>query len=226
MNDSPDYNIEFTRLNKTDQGVLSLSSWNIPATSSTSMSAISVNSTPRENTLNRRSSNVPKRGACTPSEFIRKKQSVNIDMAAIQNQNRKNSFGFEPLLFSTPIQSKRKKPSIFQTLNASAKPQNEITDSGSNAGRHDKDDALMNNKSTSTPINKTNRTLTQANQSEDSQSTLVPATQTSNESLIPETQDDHVPETQEERLPETEESYTHDYVATEPVQAKVLNFPF
>lgn len=173
---------------------------------------------------------MPRRsGPCTPSQMIRNKQLANIDRTERQNQCHKNSLGagFAPPSFSTPIQSQGKKRSIFEELTgATTEPQNGLLDS---ARAPDKPDTPMNNRNTSTPINKTNGALTRTNQIDDSERTLVPDTQPANESVIPETQDDQipetqddqVPETQEDYIPETQESYTQEYAATDPVQAQV-----
>lgn len=189
--------------------------------SSSSMSVLS-NSTPRANALNRKSSNVPVRnGHCTPSQLIRQKQ-----LAKIEKTGHKNSLGpFNPSSASTPIQAQRKKRSIFEELTGTSAPlRNE-----SNARAPVEHDTLTNNRNTSTPINKTNRTLTHAKQIDDSDRTLVPDTQPTNASVIPETQDDPIPETQDDQvpasqdefIPETQDSYTQNNPATDPVQAQV-----
>lgn len=194
-----------------------MSSLNIPMVSNVSLSVLS-NGTPRANTSNRKSINFPRNVQCTPSLLLKHKQklSANLDLAERRNQTKRHTFS--PPLASTPIQSQRKKNALFEALSGPAQAQNELIDSLSNARESNEHDTLTKNK--------TNRTLTQSRQIDDSnERTLVPETQAPNESVIPETQDDYIPETQEEeRIPETQESYTQDYAITDPVQAQVNYF--
>lgn len=185
-----DYDIEFTRLNKTDQGLSSLSSLNIPLASNTSLSVLSNNTTPRQNAQNRKSSNIPRRsGHYTPSQLLRQRQSAYIDMAERQNRDSVGNH-FLPHSFSTPILSQRKKSSIFEHLAGAETSQNKLIDSVSNLQASEKQHTLTTNGNTSTPKNRTYRMVTQQNQIVDSELTLVPAANPSNESIIPETQDD------------------------------------
>lgn len=195
--------------------------------SSSSLSVLS-SGTPRENGLSRKSSIVPRRSVATPSQILRQKQKTIMDMAERQSKRDKKSFGamFEPMSASTPIRTQRKRVSIYDELSGADRPANELIDSVSEARPSDQHDTQTYNRNTSTPKNKTNRTLTQANQTVDSDPTLVPATQHGqiDDSVIPETQDDQMPETQEERIPETQESHTQDYSVADPVHAQVNKF--
>lgn len=224
----PEYDIQFTRLNKTDQGLSSLSSLNIPANMPSSLSfSVLSNATPRENDRNRKSSVLPRRSTNTPAQMIREKQSAMIDLAERQKRRTKSSFGdiFTPNVASTPIRTVRNKKTIYDELTGADKPQNELVDSTSSAKASEVRTYHTYNKNTSTPNNDTNRTLTHANEVDDSEPTLVPsAHHDSNDVVIPETQDDEViPETQEDRIPETQESCTQDALATDPVQVNMYN---
>lgn len=201
-----DYEIEFTRLNKTDQGPSSLSSLNIPTASNTSLSVLS-NGTPRVNVQNRRSS-VPIRNAnITPSLFLRHKQSLNIGLAGRRSEYRRDSEnGFTPISSSTPIRAERKRASIFENLAGNEESQNKLVDSSSNSRTSVQHDTLTNNKNTSTPTDRTYQKVTQASQVDESELTLVPTARPVNESVIPETQDDQISEDEDEPLPETERS--------------------
>lgn len=125
-------------------------------------------------------------------------------------KHRKPSGGFEPKLFSTPVHSARNAKSFFQ-----AQLVNNVENSNGN-------------ENTSTPMNKSDRTLTNGankiNKSLDRASdTIIPETQEA-DSVIPETQDDQNPNTQDHCVPETQEDNvpaTQDDVATDPVQAQV-----
>lgn len=232
----PEYDIQFSR-NKTDQGFSSLSSLNIPANlaSSTSFSVLS-NGTPREHSVNRKSSLLPRRsGPSTPAQMIRQKQLAMIDIEK-QNKQPKKSLNdvFKPQSSSTPIRSQINKKSMYDELTRVDKPENELVDSESEARASDKHDTQTHSRNTSTPIHGMNRTLTPANQIDDSEPTLVPDTQhRPDESVIPETQDDQtipetqddqvIPETQEDRIPETQESYTQNDSVADPVQAQVIS---
>lgn len=193
-----DYDIEFTRLNKTDQGLSSLSSLNIPTASNTSLSVLN-NVTPRANALNRKSSMIPKRsGNYTPSLIIRHKQALHIDLAGRQSQNQKDSLGggtFRPSICSTPILSQRRKSSIFEELAGPEQAQggNEPIDSTPNP----RNDTLTNKQNTPIPPDRTYQ-KNQESQVDESELTLVPAPRPVNGSVIAETQDNQVPEAQQE----------------------------
>lgn len=115
-------------------------------------------------------------------------------MAGRQNHNHKDSMGnnFEPLSSSTPIRSQHKKSSIYERLAGAETSQNKLIDNVSNTPASDEHDTLTNNRNTSTPKDKTY----QKNQIDDSELTLVPAAKPVNETVIPETQEDHLTESE------------------------------
>lgn len=69
---------------------------------------------------------------------------------------------------------------------------------------------------TSTPKDRTYRKMTQGSQIDASDLAFVPATQPTNQSVVPETQDDPIPETQEEQVPNVERNNSVLYTPTRP----------
>lgn len=198
ISDSPisDYDIEFTRLNKTTDSLTPsmLSSLCIPATSNASLSLI-IN-TPTRASLKPKT---PRQSGVTPSVLLRQKQIANVNqtMGEQQRDIRKTSLSrFNPGRgTSTPVRAERTKPSFLNQL--SLRPEA----APSTNGRTNENDQNEGN-------NTADRTLTNEMNKNTS---IVPETQ-HNDSVIPETQDDYVPETQED-----------DALANNPVQAQVCH---
>lgn len=245
-----DYNIEFTRINRTTDSLTpsSLSSLNIPITSNASLTL--NNSTPagigRASGVTRRSSVV------TPARIIREKQQHKIEQLTSEKKKiLQKDFNFErflPHTASTPVRSARKRNSIFPQHNDHNNIEVESVVSLSDE---------ENDEQTSTPTKDRRKKIlggarilaelsssmsvpeTQGNsfvqQNKDKNDSIIPETQ-QNESVIPETQENEsiIPETQEndsaslnvhdECIPDTQENQypaTQDAVTKNPVQAQV-----
>ncbi|XP_055326926.1 uncharacterized protein LOC129580489 isoform X2 [Sitodiplosis mosellana] len=211
ISDSPlsDYNIEFTRLNRTMDSITpsSLSSLHIPQASSESLSFNMC--TPIGNARKSRRTMSRMSGNYTPKLILREKQQARVDRRITKGRMTEDfSQLFMPKQCSTP-RSERKRNSFLSRPETDDKEERESVVSLSNGDAHDSDD------------NQSDRTLTNENKAAEGVSTsVIPETQP-HDTIIPETQDlpeteDFIPETQENDMPATQ-----DDVANSPVQAQV-----
>lgn len=233
------YDIEFTRLNRTDSITpSSLSYLSIPTGSSTSLTLHNTSTPTISRRTNRISNPARRSGNCTPSAILRQKQSANI--RADQNisagkqlkRHRKSLQNFQPMTFSTPVRTDRKKTSIFDRTPAQPESEPVVSTSCENIGaqtpeaQNNDENNPINGSQAPISINESDRTLTDENGGNASVSkTVIPETQ-NNDTIVPETQEDQIPETQDEvYIPATQEDdlpTTQGDAATDPVQAQVI----
>lgn len=233
------YDIEFTRLNRTDSITpSSLSHLSIPTASSTSLTFYETSTASKTRRTSRLSNPARRSGNFTPSAILRQKQSANIKSNQISEagkqlkRHRKSLLeAFEPVTFSTPVRNNRAKTSFLKR--PADKPESEpVVRTPSDRIEAQTPEPQSNDINNSanvsqapSPIDESERTLTNKNRNDESVSnTIIPETQ-NNDSVIPETQEDQIPQTQDEvYIPETQEtdlSATQGDAATDPVQAQV-----
>lgn len=233
VSDSPisDYDIQFTRYEKTNQS--SLSNLSIPVASSASLTLNNC-STPNIPPNKSRKSSV-----YTPKDILRQKHMENCKNAMSKNLviSPKDSLGgFVPTNCSTPVTRRdRSIPRLAWSQRAN-KHSDDEREQENNPNSPDK--TLTGNENAAEPEvpnilapatqenpmpieTQQNDTIIPETQQNDS---VIPETQDNEDTLIPETQEDQLPASQSVHIPETQEDdmpVTQDDVSTHPVQAQV-----